>query len=238
MSLVSSQPRKKLWGIVTRRERWGLSWRGYVVIGIVLALGAAAFLFGVHTFFSITEPVEARLLAVEGWVDAYAIAAAAREFQAKSYERVFTTGGPVHGMGGYTNDYNTAASVGAGRLRAAGVPAHLVQMVPSRINHRDRTYSSALALRVWCDENKVPLTSINVLTEDVHARRTRLLFQKALGKDVRVGIIAVPNPDYDERHWWHYSEGVRAVLGECIAYVYAGFFFHPDAPHVSAQKDR
>jgi uncharacterized SAM-binding protein YcdF (DUF218 family) len=200
-----------------------------VLLGIGIAAGAAAFLFGAHAFFSITETVDARLLAVEGWVDAYAITAAAHEFQTKSYERVFTTGGPVHGMGGYTNDYNTAASVGAGRLRAAGVPAHLVQMVPSRINHRDRTYSSALALRTWCDENKVRLTSINVLTEDVHARRTRLLFQKALGSEVKVGIIAVPNPDYDARRWWRYSEGVRAVLGECIAYVYALLFFHPDS---------
>lgn len=236
MSSVSSEPRKKLWGVVTRRERWGLSWRGFVLIGIALALSLAAFLWGAHIFFSVTEPVEARLLAVEGWVDVYAIAAAAREFQAKSYERVFTTGGPIHGMGGYTNDYNTAASVGAGRLRAAGVPAHLVQMVPSRINHRDRTYGSALALRVWCDENQVPLTSINVLTEDVHARRTRLLFQKALGRDVTVGIIAVPNPDYDASRWWRYSEGVRAVLGECIAYVYARLFFHPDAPQAHHQS--
>ena len=42
-----------------------------------------------------------------------------------------------------------------------------------------------------------------------------------------VGIIAVPNPDYDSRHWWQYSEGVREVIGESIAYSYARFFFAP-----------
>ena len=71
------------------------------------------------------------------------------------------------------------------------------------------------------------LTAVNVLTEDVHARRTRLLFEMALGPGVKVGIIAVPNADYEAARWWRYSEGVRSVLGESIAYVYARFFFFP-----------
>jgi uncharacterized SAM-binding protein YcdF (DUF218 family) len=130
-------------------------------------------------------------------------------------------------MGGYTNDYNTSASVGAGRLKQAGLPAEVVQMVPSRVLSRDRTYSSALALKEWCAENGVSLTGINIVTADVHARRTRLLFQKALGPGVEVGIISIPQPDYDARRWWRYSQGVRVVIGECIAYLYARLFFHP-----------
>ena len=74
----------------------------------------------------------------------------------------------------------------------------------------------------------MPVRSINVVTEDVHARRTRLLFQKALGNDVAVGIISVPNPDYDARHWWRYSEGVKDVFAESVAYIYARLlFFYP-----------
>jgi hypothetical protein len=84
-------------------------------------------------------------------------------------------------------------------------------------------------LKDWFREHNPSVQSINVMTEDVHARRTRLLFQEAFGKDVTVGIIAVPNPDYDSAHWWRYSEGVRDVLGETIAYVYAKFFFYPSA---------
>jgi hypothetical protein len=37
-------------------------------------------------------------------------------------------------------------------------------------------------------------------------------------------VIAVANPDYDARHWWRYSEGVRDVISEGIAYLYAKFF--------------
>ena len=52
-------------------------------------------------------------------------------------------------------------------------------------------------------------------------RRTHLLFQKAFGNNVAVGVIAVPNPDYDARRWWRYSDGVRDLIGESIAYIYA-----------------
>lgn len=218
---------RKLWGLVNRRERWGLSLRGYAVLGGGLALAGIVFFLGVYPFFAVTQRVETRLLVMEGWVDLYAVRATADEFKAGGYERVFSTGGPVNGMGGYTNDFNTSASVGAGRLKAAGLEPDVVQMVPSRVNARDRTYSSAVALRTWCQENKVPLTSINVVTADVHARRTRLLYQKALGDGVKVGIIAVPHPDYESSRWWSYSQGVRSVLGECIAYMYARLVFVP-----------
>jgi len=74
------------------------------------------------------------------------------------------------------------------------------------------------------------LRSFDVVTQDAHARRTRLLFQKAFGNGVSVGIISIPNPDYDAKRWWRYSEGVREVIGEGIAYIYARFFFYRSEP--------
>jgi uncharacterized SAM-binding protein YcdF (DUF218 family) len=108
-------------------------------------------------------------------------------------------------------------------------------MVPSRVMNRDRTYAAAVALREWFREHDIAAKSLNVLTENVHARRTRLLFQKALGDDVLVGIIAVPNPDYDSKHWWRYSEGVKGVISEGAAYIYARLFFHPWVPQHGAK---
>ena len=138
-------------------------------------------------------------------------------------------------MGGYTNDYNTSASLAAGRLKAAGFSPELIQMVPSRVSERDRTYSSAVALRDWFRDNHVSVHGINIVTEDVHARRSWLLFQKALGPGVKVGVIAVPNPDYDAGQWWRYSEGVKEVVSEGVAYLYAKFFFWP--PAAEPQRD-
>ncbi len=212
---------QKLWGTITRRERWGLSWRGLSLVAVVVLFAAFLFLWRVYPFLAVTHRVDTNVLVVEGWIHEYAICAAVEEFRAGSYERVYTTGGPVQGTRGYINDYNTSASVGADLLRKCGLANEALQMVPSRVIDRDRTYASAVALRNWFCQQNMRVRTINVLTEDLHARRTGLLFQEAFGKDVTVGIIAVPNPDYDPEHWWRYSQGVKDVFTEAIAYLYS-----------------
>jgi uncharacterized SAM-binding protein YcdF (DUF218 family) len=227
---VSPDVRKSgLLGLVNRKERWGLSWIGWLMLLFMLVLAVIIVAFSIYPFLSITERVKTDELVVEGWIPFYAIHAAVREFTSGSYRQVLTTGGPITGMGGYTNDYNTSASLGAGRLKAEGVPSTAIQMVPSRVTERDRTYSAALALRHWLDQQGMKVKAINVVTADTHARRTRLLYQAALGRKVEVGVIAVPNPDYDARRWWRYSEGVKEVITESVAYLYVKFFFWPHA---------
>jgi hypothetical protein len=223
------KPSQKLWGILRRKERWALSWRGWLLLTSA-GLVAAYFVFlNIHPVLAITHRVNTNVLVVEGWVQRYTMRGGAEEFKTGSYERIFTTGGPVPGNGGYINDYHTAASVGAEMLKKFGVRDDLVQMVPSRVIARERTYSSAVALRDWFRNHNLAIHSFNVLTEDCHARRTQLLYQEAFGKQVSVGIIAVSNPDYNPKDWWRYSDGVREVIGESIAYIYARFFFCPSA---------
>lgn len=185
------------------------------------------FVRNIYSFLAVNDRLQTDTLVVEGWVSPFAIKAAAHEFNSGHYARVLVTGGPVRGSGGYTNDYNTSASVGADELKAAGIPAQLVQMVPSRINSRDRTYSEAVALGDWFTANHDRPAAINVLTEALHARRSRLLFQMALGPGITVGAIPVQNPDYDASEWWKYSEGVKDVETETLGYAYARIFFHP-----------
>jgi uncharacterized SAM-binding protein YcdF (DUF218 family) len=190
-------------------------------------LVVGSLLLNIQPFLAKTQRVNAGTLIVEGWIHEYAIRAAVDEFKGGAYQRIFTTGGPVVGTGDYTNDFNTSASVGADLLKKDGVPDRFIQMVPSHVMGRDRTYGSAVALRDWLREHGADVRGINVLTEDAHARRSQLLFQEAFGPDVAVGVISVPDPDYDAKHWWRYSEGAREVLGEGIAYLYVKIFFHP-----------
>ena len=224
------QPGQNFWGLFTRKERWGLSWKGRVILSLLGFSTAVLILLNVQPFLAETDRVNTDLLVVEGWIHEYGIRGAVEEFKRGSYEQVFTTGGPVTGRGHYINDYQTSASVGADLLKNAGVPPDVVQMVPSRAMDRDRTYGSAVALREWFRSHNMAVHSVNVVTENAHARRTRFLFEKALGKNVAVGIIAVPNPDYDKGRWWLYSEGVKDVGSEALAYVYVRLFFHPSEP--------
>jgi len=214
-------------GLLVRRYRWSLSFKAKLSILLVLLALVLTIVFGAYPFLAVTKRVPANVLVVEGWVHSYAIDASIAEFNNHHYRQIFTTGGPVVGKGGYINDYQTSASVGADLLKKTGVPAELVQMVPSHIIGRDRTYSSAIALRDWFRKHDLQVQSINIVTEGAHARRTRLLFEKALGPDIRVGVISVPSPDYDTRHWWYYSEGAEEIVQEGIGYLYAKLFFHP-----------
>ena len=130
---------RRLFGLATRKERWGLSWKGWLVIGLLVIAMAGSLAYAAYPFLAVTHRVNADTLVVEGWVHQYAIRSAVDEFQAGHYERVFTTGGPVAGMGGYTNDYNTSATQAAAQLQAEGLSADLIQAVPARISERDRT---------------------------------------------------------------------------------------------------
>ena len=220
-------------GLFSRRERWGFSARG---IFLVVAGGLSSALLvalAIYPFLAVTERVPADSLVVEGWVQDHGIRAATEEFTAGKYQLVFATGGPVHGIGAYHNDFSTAAAIGARKLTDAGLPLAQVHMVPSRTSERDRTYSSAVALCDWLRARHLTVHSLNVVTEDVHARRTRLLFQQAFGDLVSIGIISVPNPDYDARHWWRYSQGVREVISEGTAYLYARILFRAPASDAS-----
>jgi uncharacterized SAM-binding protein YcdF (DUF218 family) len=224
-----SGERGAFFGVFTRKERWGLSAQGWLVSFTAAALVAIVTVVRVYPFLAVTHRVDADVLVVEGWIHQHAIRSAVKEFRTGVYRQVFATGGPVQGSGGYTSDYNTSASVGADLLRKEGLIGECVKMVPSRINGRDRTYSSAVALRNWVREHGFPIHGINVVTEDLHARRTRLLFERALGPGIRVGIIAVPSADYDAQHWWRYTGAVKDVIAEGAGYLYARFLFHPTA---------
>ena len=231
----AANSRLRFFGIVNRRLRWGLSWHGWLLVALAAVTSGYLLLKNIHAFLAVTGPVNTNILVIEGWIHRYALRQGADEFKTGSYQRIFTTGGPENGSGGYTNDYNTSASVGADVLtKKFGLPSNLVQMVPSRVIDRDRTYSSAVALRDWFHERDIQVRSLNVFTEDAHARRTRLLFAKAFGPNVEVGVIAAQNPDYEADHWWRYSEGVEEIMGESIAYLYAKLFFHP--PKVGKTK--
>ncbi len=80
----SGQKNRALGGLLVRKYRWALAWWAkllLVVTGIVVAVGAV---LGAYPFLAITQPVNADILVVEGWVHPYAIRAAMQEFQEPS----------------------------------------------------------------------------------------------------------------------------------------------------------
>jgi hypothetical protein len=218
--------RTRFFGLQKRKEKWALTWRGRFVALAALAILAVIFVLKVHPFLAVTERVETQYLVVEGWIPNYALEESIAEFRSKPYVKIFTVG--ANPLSGVNVEKKDSVAVGAAaRMKWMGVSPDLIQPVPAHIKYRNRTYESALALRKWLEDNHEPVTSFNLVTVGPHARRSRLLFEKAFDGQVRVGIISVEDREYDPNHWWKYSEGVKEVIGEGVGYVYARFIFHP-----------
>ena len=82
-------------------------------------------------------------------------------------------------------------------------------------------------MKKWLLDSDLKVKSIDVLSLGPHARRSWVLFKKAFGNDIDIGVISVVNMSYDPKRWWKYSSGVRSIINEAIAYVYVCLFFYP-----------
>jgi len=220
----ASGQRKVFGGLLVRRERWSLSWRGrFVVLCVVVAL-AAAVVLGIHPFLAVTNPVHSDYLVVEGWIHYQRFEQAAQEFRNGHYKKLLTSGvqRDTATKPGSKDNY---ADYAAEQLKDFGMTDDQVRPVPCWVTHKDRTYNTALAVKKWFETKGIKINSIDVVSEGPHARRSQLLYQKAFGSGVHVGIISLQDPTYDPDHWWRSSEGVREVIGETVAYLYAKFCF-------------
>jgi len=180
-----------------------------------------------YNFLSVNAPLpQADLLVVEGWLPDYGIEAAIAQFEQKSYQKVVTTGLPLS-RGYYLAEYKTYAELSAATFQALNFNSDQLVAVPGAKVIKDRTYHSALALRDWLSTTELEVNSIDLFSFGPHTRRSWLLFKQALEPKVKVGAIAVEPLDYDPDSWWQSSEGVRSVLSETIAYIYARYFWSP-----------
>jgi hypothetical protein len=220
---------RMLGGLLVRKQCWRFS-PGAKLAGLVAACVTA---FGVlrfiHPFLAITCPVPADVLIVEGWSPANTMRQAAAEFRLGGCHHLLLLR-PIlddtdkYQSGRYNGDYM------ANLLVQYGVPQEEETTLYPMVAQKDRTYHSALAARQWLAGRGMNVKSLDVATLGPHARRSRLIYEKAFGDDVKIGIIALSNREYDPAHWWRTSEGVRETLGETIAYIYARVLFHPPSP--------
>jgi uncharacterized SAM-binding protein YcdF (DUF218 family) len=218
-------------GLLRRRQILLPTWRGWLLLVLVGGGLALLAMLEVGPFLSVTDPAPGGVLVVEGWGSDYMLKATITEFRHNHYSKVFVTGIPLE-RGEPLSEYKNMAFIGAATLVKLGLSTNDVQAVPTPKTRRDRTYAMALSLKHWLRSHGPAPTRVTLVTGGPHARRSRLLYQMALGEGITVGVIAVPPEDYDERSWWHSSAGVRSIIGETLAYAYARLLFHPpkDAP--------
>jgi hypothetical protein len=193
------------------------------IIGILIFAGLMVLAYwgfvNLATFLTMTRPVVADVLVIEGWIPDFALEQASKEFWQGGYKTIVTTGPPLL-RGTYLSEYKTHADLAAATLKAMGVPPELIISLPCPNADRFRTYTSALAVQHYLGQGPSPV-GINLFTQGCHARRSWYIYHRLLTPtQIKVGIIPMANHTFDLQQWWTTSSGVRTVVGELIAYLY------------------
>lgn len=203
-----------------RRTLWWPTWPVWlfavVVLGIPLALWAS---YG-ESFLAVTDRQPADVLVVEGWVGVEGILAAKAEFERGGYRFIVTSGGAIRPRWN-PEQWNYALEARKVLLRA-GVAPHRALAAPARDVESQRTFIAAVAVRRVLETGVPQVKTVTVFTTRAHARRSRLVFSKALPADIPVGCIAWI-PSYEgPGPWWTSSERTLDLLKETLGYVFEG----------------
>lgn len=220
-------PPKPFLGLLQRRQCIVPTWRGWLLLLLVVGVAGVIVARGLYAFLAINDPLPGDVLVIEGWSSDETIGRAADEYLHGNYKRICLTGGPIE-VGNALREHKTYAEYAKAMCLKLGIPAEAMTAIPAPPVDRDRSYASALAILKWMGEQGVLDSKINIAGNGAHSRRTRLVYEKAFGPGVRIGISNGEETSFDAKAWWKTSQGFRVVVSESIAYLYARLFFSPE----------
>lgn len=191
---------------------------GWVVLLTAIASPFGWLAFRGEPFFRLTERQPAECLIVEGWIGIDGVQAAKAEFEQGGYRYIVTSGGLTNNRWG-RQQWNYAIEAGE-LLVHLGVPADRVVIAPAPDAENHRTFEAALVALQMLAKLGLHPQSANVFTFGVHARRSRLVFAKAMGSPTKVGVIAWAPAHFFDGHWWNSSERSLDLLKESVGYFF------------------
>lgn len=214
------------YALTTIKPRRRPSWLGWLIILFLVVGLFVRFFTGLYPFLSPEKEPQKGLMVVEGWIHDFALDEAIMKFKQGGYSAIVCTGVPIE-TGSYIQQFKSYPEMTADRLKKMGIPPEKIIVAIADDGKRDRTYASAVALREAFMAYNIDETNLHLITTGPHGRRSRMLFKKALGKEYTIGVSSLEPASYEADKWYTCSEGVRSVMSEFFAYVYAKFFFYP-----------
>jgi len=216
--------------LIQRRQLWVPTLAGWLVLIVCGLAMAATARYTVYPFLAPNAPAAgARLLVVEGWLDAEELDQAIAAYRRGGYQQIVTTGGPVERRLGFTTNTDYA-ELAAGYLQSHGLAGVPITAIPAPASAQNRTFLSAVMVRNWMAKQDQQHQAFDLFSGGAHARRSRLLYRLAFDSEIEIGILAAQPSNYDPQRWWQTSSGAKAVLGESISWLWTVGFFRPPPP--------
>jgi hypothetical protein len=184
--------------------------------------------FNIYPFLAIQKPISnANILVVDGWMNDSLFSEAVVKFKEGNYSLVLVPGSNMD-RSLFFPGMKSVCEVSSVVLMYKGIPSEKIVPVYFKKVAKDRTFQSAIAVIKWMETHNLKHVALNLFTQSTHARRSWFLYKKAFDGKFKIGIIASQPDDYISKQWWKTSNGVRSVIDETVAYIYAFIFFHPD----------
>lgn len=215
--------------LIRRRSVWWPTLPGAVLLLAATIAAVALLARQANDFFALNAPhtgpagEPAALLIVEGWMSEDDLRQVLVAVRPGHYGQVVAIGGPIVSWSAFPSHAERAADY----LRRGGLPARAVPGITART---ERTYTSALTVRDWARREGLAVSSVDVYSPGVHARRSLLLQRLAWGPGVTVGVRSTQPAEYDATRWWTSSDGTKSVLNEALSLAWTKCCFWPPAP--------
>lgn len=200
-------------------------WGGLLLIFLVF-LSFYLLVRNAYSFLAVSVAPGSKTLVVEGWVPESGLRNALHFYQENQYKNMIMTGVPIT-QWTYSSPFSNMADASAGSMKRMFFNDTIYRaIIPSTVL-RDRTYSTAVALKMLLPQWNIKADSFDLYTMGPHARRTYLMFSKAFPNS-KIGLITDTDPSFDTQKWYTTSAGFRLVFSEWVSYIYSFFFFHPN----------
>lgn len=106
----------------------------------------------------------------------------------------------------------TFADLAARGLHQAGMDRSRIITLRTLNAGESRTWANAKLFALRASRDGVD--AVDVISFGIHARRSRVTYQTACGKGVKVGVVSIPDPEVGRGVWWRSMKGWIKVLKE------------------------
>lgn len=205
--------------LIRRREIWLPTLWGWLGLVLILCCGGAILALNAEAYLAVNAArPDATVLVVEGWIGKMGMREAKIEFERGHYERIVTAGGAGEDL--WAETVYSDAIRARQEMMSQGVPADRILAADCGDVVSGRTFQAAQATRRVLAEQGWTKGVVNVFTRGAHARRSRMVFAKALGKDIEVGCTAWMPEEVRNTSWWRSSQRTKDLMTEAAGYVY------------------
>jgi uncharacterized protein len=209
-----------------RKEVYAPTFLGVILILLLGFSISFVLLRSTYKFLAQNAKPVSKILVVEGWIPESGLKNAINYYREHNYEHMVLTGVPIT-QWTYSSPFSNMADASKETMRRFYfLDSIYTATIPNTIL-RDRTYATAVALKMTFEEWDTQPESFDLYSMGAHSRRSYLMFRKAF-PEMKIGLIADTDLSFDHENWYKTSRGFRIVFSELISFFYSRLFFFPD----------